>query len=172
MTPPKRRHPAGTALLVIVLASLIASGLRMLPRDLPSPLVNYPAPAFTAPPLAGEALRGRVWVLNVWASWCAPCLEEHPLLMTLARSRRVTLVGLNHRDREDFAQTWLARHGNPYASTVADPDGSIGAAWGVQGVPQTFVVDAQGVVRFRQVGRLTPQVVEQHLEPLLRALIP
>jgi cytochrome c biogenesis protein CcmG, thiol:disulfide interchange protein DsbE len=172
MTAPRRWRTAAPVLLVILFASLFALALRMLPRDVPSPLVNYPAPAAASLPLPVDALLGRVWVLNVWASWCAPCLEEHPLLMALAGSRHVTLVGLNHRDREDFARAWLARHGNPYDLLVADPEGSIGAAWGVRGVPQTFVVDAQGVVRFRQVGRLTPQVVEKYLVPLLRTLDP
>ena len=173
---------AWPSVLVVALRGAALLGLSLLAQRWltthgPSPLVDLPAPALAAPRLdepgtfySSESLRGRPWVLNVWASWCAPCLEEHPLLMDLARAGGTVIVGLNHLDRKEPAASWLLRHGNPYAVTLFDGDGSVSATWGVNGVPQTFVIDAQGRIRLRHVGRLTPAVMQQHLLPLLRTL--
>jgi len=164
-------------LLLIALGGLFSVALRLDPHAVPSPLVNLPAPAFSAARLddpatsfTREQMLGRVWLLNVWASWCTVCLDEHPALLDFAKRRQITVVGLNYKDKREFALAWLARHGNPYSLSVFDGDGAVGLDWGVYGVPETFVIDAQGVVRFKHVGALTPRVIEEHLEPLLRSL--
>jgi cytochrome c biogenesis protein CcmG/thiol:disulfide interchange protein DsbE len=160
-----------------VLAVFLFAGLGLNPREVPSPLIGKPAPAFALPRLDDpdktvrrEDLLGKPWVLNVWASWCAPCREEHPLVVELARKHPVAVIGLNYKDRPGDARTWLERLGNPYAATLIDFDGKVGIDFGVYGVPETFVIDRQGVVRFKHVGPLTPKVVEQKLVPLLREL--
>ena len=159
------------------LAWFLYAGLSLNPREVPSPLIGKPAPAFALPRLddptqtvKGEDLLGKVWVMNVWASWCAPCREEHPLVVAFARERKVPVIGLNYKDRPGDARTWLERLGNPYAATLIDFDGKAGIDFGVYGVPETFVIDAQGVVRFKHVGVLTRQVISQKIEPLLKEL--
>jgi cytochrome c biogenesis protein CcmG/thiol:disulfide interchange protein DsbE len=171
------RHAAWPLAVIVLFVGLAIFAQRWLASHGPSPRVDLPAPALVAPRLdaaetvfSSESLRGRPWVLNVWASWCAPCLEEHPLLLDLARRQSVALVGLNYLDRREPALSWLAQHGNPYATTLFDGDGSVSATWGVAGVPQTFLIDAHGRIRLRHVGKLTPEVMTQHLEPLLRSL--
>lgn len=153
------------------------AGLSLNPREVPSPLIGKPAPAFALPRLDDptqtvkrDDLLGKVWVMNVWASWCAPCREEHPLVVAFARERRVPVVGLNYKDRPGDARTWLERLGNPYAATLIDFDGKVGIDFGVYGVPETFVIDAQGVVRLKHVGPLTAKVISQKIEPLLKEL--
>jgi len=111
-----------------------------------------------------------VWVLNVWASWCTACREEHALLLAFSRAGIVPIVGLDYKDTRPEAQAWLARFGNPYTATAFDADGRVGIDFGVYGVPETFVIDRRGVVRFKQVGPLTPQVLEQRILPLLKEL--
>ncbi|MCE2691979.1 MAG: DsbE family thiol:disulfide interchange protein [Betaproteobacteria bacterium] len=159
------------------LAWFLYAGLSLNPREVPSPLIGKPAPAFALPRLDDptqtvkrEDLLGKVWVMNVWASWCAPCREEHPLVVAFARERKVPVIGLNYKDRPGDARTWLERLGNPYAATLIDFDGKVGIDFGVYGVPETFVIDAQGVVRFKHVGVLTRQVISQKIEPLLKEL--
>lgn len=162
------------ALLVV----LLAAGLRLDPREVPSPLIGKSVPAFALPRLGGDgatfapadALRGQPWLFNVWASWCTPCLQEHPLLMDLARTQRVALIGLNYKDRADDALRWLARHGDPYQATLVDADGRAAIDWGVYGVPETFVVDAAGTIRFKHVGPLTDDVLQRQVLPLLQEL--
>jgi len=168
---------AALALLTALLTALLIVWLSHEARPAPPSLIGKAAPAFTLPRLHDAAstlgpdeLRGKVWVLNVWASWCAPCREEHPLLVALARDERVLLVGLNHRDDPRDAQEWLLRLGDPYAATPLDRDGSAGMAWGVAGVPQTFVIDREGVVRFRHVGPLTRELWRSDVQPLLARL--
>jgi cytochrome c biogenesis protein CcmG/thiol:disulfide interchange protein DsbE len=167
---------------LLALVGLFAVSLQRDPRALPSPLVDKPAPDFrvalleTDAPSAGPAtlarndLLGQVWLLNVWASWCTPCQVEHPLLMDIARTRQLPLVGMNYKDAPDAARAWLARHGNPYQATLSDPQGAASLDWGVYGVPETFLVDAQGVVRWRHAGPLTPEVLREQLLPLIRRL--
>lgn len=159
------------------LAWFLYAGLSLNPREVPSPLIGKPAPAFALPRLDDptqtvkrEDLLGKVWVMNVWASWCAPCREEHPLVIALARDRKVPVIGLNYKDRPGDARIWLERLGNPYAATLIDFDGKVGIDFGVYGVPETFVIDAQGVVRYKHVGALTSQVIKQNIEPLLKEL--
>jgi cytochrome c biogenesis protein CcmG/thiol:disulfide interchange protein DsbE len=163
--------------LFVALAWFLYAGLSLNPREVPSPLIGKPAPAFALPRLDDptqtvkrEDLLGKVWVMNVWASWCAPCREEHPLVIALAKQRKVPVIGLNYKDRPGDARNWLERLGNPYAATLIDFDGKVGIDFGVYGVPETFVIDAQGLVRFKHVGALTPQVISQKLEPLLKEL--
>jgi cytochrome c biogenesis protein CcmG/thiol:disulfide interchange protein DsbE len=148
----------------LVLAVFLAVGLRLNPREVPSPFVGKPAPQFAAPVLGApdqvrkrDDLLGQVWILNVWASWCAPCREEHPLLVDYAR-------------QPDAAARWLQQLGNPYAQTLVDPEGRIGIDYGVYGVPETFVIDKTGVVRMKHIGPLTPEVLRDKLVPLLRQL--
>ena len=163
--------------LFVGLAWFLYAGLSLNPREVPSPLIGKPAPAFALPRLDDptqtvkrEDLLGKVWVMNVWASWCAPCREEHPLVVAFARERKVPVIGLNYKDRPGDARTWLERLGNPYVATLIDFDGKVGIDFGVYGVPETFVIDAQGVVRFKHVGVLTRQVISQKIEPLLKEL--
>jgi cytochrome c biogenesis protein CcmG/thiol:disulfide interchange protein DsbE len=163
--------------LFAALAWFLYAGLSLNPREVPSPLIGKPAPAFALPRLDDPAqtikredLMGKVWVMNVWASWCAPCREEHPLVVAFAKQRKVPVIGLNYKDRPGDARNWLERLGNPYAATLIDFDGKVGIDFGVYGVPETFVIDAQGLVRFKHVGALTPQVISQKLEPLLKEL--
>lgn len=162
----------------LVLAVFLFVGLSRDPREVPSPLIGKAVPAFDAPLLADaghrlspQDLRGRPWVLNVWASWCGACRDEHPLLLDWARRGGVTLIGLNYKDERAAGLAWLARNGgNPYRDSLFDPDGRIGLDWGVYGVPETFVIDAQGVIRLKHIGPLTPEVLETRIQPLLRSL--
>ncbi len=147
------------------------------PRIIPSPLIDKPVPSFSLPNLregrpglTQADLTGRAVLVNVFASWCQPCLIEHPLLMRLARQEGVEIIGLNYKDVSATAESWLQRHGDPYANIVKDSDGRAAIDWGVYGVPESFLVDAQGRVRFKHVGPLTPQVVEDVLLPLLESL--
>jgi cytochrome c biogenesis protein CcmG/thiol:disulfide interchange protein DsbE len=146
-------------------------------REIPSPLLNKPAPGFSLPQLrdpssawSPQAMQGQVWLLNVWASWCVPCLAEHPIITQLARDARVPVIGLNYKDEPDNAIGWLERHGDPYAMNVSDRAGRVGFDFGVYGVPETFVIDAQGVIRFKHVGPITPEVLRDRLAPLLKSL--
>jgi cytochrome c biogenesis protein CcmG/thiol:disulfide interchange protein DsbE len=167
--------PLGIFLALVI---FLAVGLTLNPREVPSPLIDKPAPAFSAPTLADadktlrrEDLLGRVWVLNVWASWCGACREEHPLLVDFARRQpTVTLIGLNYKDERAAGGEWLQRFGNPYTDSLFDPQGRIGLDYGVYGVPETFVIDRTGVVRYKHIGPLTPEVIRNDLEPLLKRL--
>ena len=163
--------------LFIVLVVFLARGLKLDPHEVPSPLIGKPAPAFAVPRLddAAKTLRredllGKVWLLNVWASWCAPCREEHPHWVAFARAKPVTMIGLNYKDARNDALGWLARFGNPYDASLADNDGRVGIDFGVYGVPETFVVDKAGVIRFKHVGPVTPAVIEKRIVPLLKEL--
>jgi cytochrome c biogenesis protein CcmG, thiol:disulfide interchange protein DsbE len=160
-----------------VLAVLLGVGLKLNPREVPSPFIGKAAPAFVLPTLLNTQqqlspaeLRGKVWVLNVWASWCAPCREEHPLLMAVAREPGVTLVGLNYKDDPRNAQEWLRKLGDPYLATAVDRDGRTGIDYGVYGVPETFVIDKAGIVRLKHVGPLTQDVWSREVKPLIEKL--
>jgi cytochrome c biogenesis protein CcmG, thiol:disulfide interchange protein DsbE len=163
--------------LFVLLAVLLARGLNLNPREVPSPLIDKAAPPFSLPllgqpgqTLAHEQMRGQVWVLNVWASWCVPCRAEHPLLMNLASRKLAPIVGLNYKDKTEAALTFLGQLGDPFVSTVVDADGRVGIDYGVYGVPETFVIDKRGLIRLKHIGPLTPEVIEQRIEPLLREL--
>lgn len=164
-------------LAIAAAAAVPVAGRR--PASLPAagPAPGAEAPAFTLPQLhdtgktvSPAQLAGQVWVLNVWASWCRPCREEHPLLLALARDGGVPLVGLNYKDDPRDAQEWLLRLGDPYTMTAVDRSGRTGLAYGVEGVPLSLVIDSRGVVRYRHVGALTRQVWVQEMQPLIAKL--
>ena len=159
------------------IVAFLAVGLGLNPREVPSPLIGKPAPAFALPRLddpsqkvSREDLLGQVWMLNVWASWCAPCREEHPLVIDIARRKLLPVYGLNYKDAGSAARSWLASLGNPYRATLVDADGRVGIDYGVYGVPETFIIDRRGIVRLKHTGPLTPDVVRQRIEPLLKEL--
>ena len=161
----------------VLLVALLAVGLTLNPREVPSPLINRPAPAFQLAQLHQPGLTfsqkdmlGQVWLLNVWASWCASCRDEHPLLVELARSRTVPIVGLNYKDKPDEGKAWLKHFGDPFVLSVVDPDGRVGIDFGVYGVPETFVIDRQGVIRYKQIGAITREKLEGKILPLIREL--
>lgn len=163
--------------LFLILVVFLGVGLSRDPREVPSPLVGAPAPAFSLVQLHDPAKRwgtsdmhGQVWLLNVWASWCVACRVEHPLLVQLAQAKIVPVVGLNYKDKNDDGKAWLAQYGNPYRVSVVDSDGRVGIDWGVYGVPETFVVDKSGVVRYKQIGPLTVEALEKKILPLVRDL--
>ena len=163
--------------LFVVLVVFLGAGLRLDPREVPSPLIGKPAPEFKLPLLhdanatvSRQDLLGQVWMLNVWASWCAPCREEHPLVVDIARRKLVSVYGLNYKDAPAAATQWLRQLGNPYTGVLVDADGRVGIDYGVYGVPETFIVDRQGIVRLKHTGPLTAAVVRDKIEPLLRTL--
>ncbi len=163
--------------LFAVLAVFLAIGLKLNPRDIPSPLIDKPAPHFSLPVLtepsrkfSPEDLQGQVWMLNVWASWCVSCRSEHPVLNDFARKNPVIIVGLNYKDEPEAAKQWLAQLGNPYQVSVMDLEGRTGIDYGVYGVPETFVIDKKGIVRYKFTGPVSMKDVEQTLLPLINKL--
>ena len=163
--------------LFVALMGFLLVGLGLNPREVPSPLVGKPAPDFKLARLhqperlLGTAdLKGQVWLLNVWASWCVSCRVEHPLLVELSKAKLVPLVGLNYKDKPDEGIAWLKQHGNPYDVSVVDRDGSVGIDWGVYGVPETFVVDKAGVIRYKHIGPVDATAIEKKILPLVREL--
>ncbi len=164
-------------IIFAILLGFLAVGLGLKPREVPSPLINKPAPAFSLPLLdapqqllSANDLRGKVWILNVWASWCVACRIEHPLLVDFAKTASVPIYGLNYKDKREDAMRWLANFGNPYTRSLSDTEGLVGIDFGVYGVPETFVIDQQGVIRFKQIGPVTPEVLRDDILPLLRKL--
>ena len=160
-----------------VLVGFLFVGLHRDPREVPSPLIGKAAPAFALTRLDDphatvrrDDLLGKVWMLNVWASWCEACRDEHPVLVDFAKSRAVPIYGLDYKDQRPPAQAWLAERGNPYDATLFDASGRVGIDYGVYGVPETFIIDKQGVIRFKQIGPLTPEVLRDRVLPLLRRL--
>jgi len=161
----------------LVLLGFLAAGLRLKPREVPSPLVNKPVPTFRLPTLADptqqlspQDLRGKVWILNVWASWCVACRDEHPVLVDFAKAGLVPLYGLNYKDKRPDALGWLAKFGDPYQQSLSDLDGLVGIDLGVYGVPETFVVDRNGVIRYKHIGPVTPEVLRDTIIPLIGQL--
>lgn len=163
------------------LAGALALGLQRDPRALPSVLIDRPAPAIdlplldappgsTEPRLHVESLRGRVWLLNVWASWCEPCRQELPTLRAVATRDGVALYGLNYKDDVPAARALLQGYGNPYLGSAVDSEGRVGMDYGVRGVPETFVIDAAGRVRFHHLGPVTEEVWRERLLPVVKAL--
>ncbi|MGH8583134.1 MAG: DsbE family thiol:disulfide interchange protein [Gammaproteobacteria bacterium] len=162
--------------LFAVLLGLLYAGLSRDPRLVPSPLIGKPVPAFSLPRLkAGESpltqrdLHGQPTLVNIWASWCAACRDEHPLLIELAERDDIRILGLNYKDTRVAAQDWLDKWGDPYADVAYDEAGRVAIDWGVYGVPETFVVDADGIIRYKQVGPLTEPILSEQLLPALRA---
>jgi cytochrome c biogenesis protein CcmG, thiol:disulfide interchange protein DsbE len=163
--------------IFVALVVLLGVGLTLDPREVPSPLIGKPAPAFELPLLEAPDKRfsekhmlGQVWILNVWASWCPPCLVEHPVVSALARQGVVPVIGLNYKDRREDALPWLRRNGDPYRLVAFDAAGRIGIDYGVYGVPETYVIDRHGVIRYKHIGPLTADVVRKKLEPMLKDL--
>ena len=163
--------------LFLIAIGFLFKGLFLNPREVPSPLVGKPAPAFTAP-ILGEAgkifnskdMQGQVWLLNVWASWCVACREEHPLLMQMAETKRIATYGLAYKDIDADAQQVLVAMGNPYNKVITDTDGKIGIDYGVYGVPETYLIDKQGTIRYKHIGPLTPEILLTKIVPLLKEL--
>ena len=163
--------------IFLILVVFLGIGLKLNPREVPSPLIGKPAPAFTLPLLhdpdktfSQKDAAGKVWILNVWASWCAPCREEHPLWVEMAKSKNVPIYGLNYKDKRADSIAWLQRYGDPYVLSVTDAQGRIGIDYGVYGVPETYVIDKQGVIRFKHVGPVTPAVLQEKILPLVAQL--
>ncbi|MFY8192196.1 MAG: DsbE family thiol:disulfide interchange protein [Limnohabitans sp.] len=177
------------------LVAFLAVGLKRDPREIPSPLVGKPAPAFSLPTLTGDQpfspadYKGQVWLFNVWATWCVACREEHPLLVEFSRTQSVPIIGLSYKEVQAADQTngplsddaklslarerslrFLQRQGDPYKLSVMDLDGSVGIDYGVYGVPETYVIDREGIIRYKQVGPVTPEILETKLLPLIRQL--
>ena len=184
-------------LLFIGLAGFLAFGLTLNPREVPSPLIDKPAPNFKlariddpAATFALEEMRGQVWLLNVWASWCVACRQEHPLLVRMARQKLVPVVGLNYKEVRgdgalnvrgmaleaetamavERARGWLSDHGDPYVLSVLDIDGRVGIDFGVYGVPETFLIDAEGRIRYKHIGPITPDSLQQVIMPKVEEL--
>ncbi len=146
-------------------------------HTVPSPLIGLPAPAFSLPQLHEPAkkfspadMKGKVWLFNLWASWCESCRDEHPLLLALSQQNIVPIIGLDYKDTAPAAEAWLARGGNPYLLSVTDVEGRIGIDYGVTGVPETFVIDKHGIIRYKEVGMVTPQNLEKTILPLVKKL--
>ncbi len=152
-------------------------GLSLDPREVPSPLIDKPAPKFTLSrlddankTLSRDDMLGKVWMLNVWASWCVACREEHPVLVEFSRKKSVPIIGLNYKDTRTDGMGWLDHFGNPYDASVFDHNGRVGIDFGVYGVPETFVIDKRGVIRYKQIGPITPEALRKHIVPLLEKL--
>lgn len=183
--------------LFLVLVGFLGYGLGLNPREVPSPLINKAAPAFELARVDDPqqrfglaSMRGKVWLLNVWSSWCVACREEHPVLVEFARSKTVPIVGLNYKEvRGDAeidsrgltpeaerdlavkrARGWLDTHGDPYMTSVMDLDGRVGIDFGVYGVPETFLIDKKGTIRYKQIGPVTPEVIRNELLPRIAQL--
>ena len=177
------------------LVVFLAVGLKRDPREIPSPLVGKPAPAFSLPTLTGDKpfspadYKGQVWLFNVWATWCVACREEHPLLVDFSKTQSVPIVGLSYKEIQAGDQAngplsdeaklslarerslrFLQRQGDPYKLSVMDLDGTVGINYGVYGVPETYVIDREGIIRYKQVGPVTPELLETKLLPLIREL--
>jgi cytochrome c biogenesis protein CcmG/thiol:disulfide interchange protein DsbE len=163
--------------LFIVLVVFLAIGLGRDPHEVPSPLINKPAPDFKLTQLRDPSktfsttdLRGKVYLLNVWASWCVSCRDEHPLLMNYARSGAIPIYGLNWKDPREDALSWLAEFGDPYVLSVSDLDGRVAIDYGVYGAPETYLVDQNGVIRFKQIGPVTEDVWKDKILPMAQEL--
>lgn len=180
----------------IVLVVFLGIGLNLNPREVPSPLVGKPAPSFSLAQLDNTEkkfsptdMQGKVWLLNVWASWCVSCRQEHPMLVELSKKNVLPIIGLNYKEvrgdagldvppqaadelkmAQQRAAAWLKDHGNPYTLSALDIDGRVGIDYGVYGVPETYLIDKQGVIRYKQIGPITPDVLQQKILPLLAEL--
>lgn len=164
--------------LFAVLVVFLSIGLKLDPREVPSPLIDKPAPAFTLPDLhnkdvqvSPEQLKGQVWMLNVWASWCVSCRAEHPVLNQLSKEYKINIIGLNYKDQRIDGINWLKQRGNPYTANAFDENGRAGIDWGVYGVPETFIIDKKGIVRHKHTGPVSWKNVEEEIMPLVLSLM-
>lgn len=160
-----------------LLVAFLYKGLMLNPSEVPSPLIDKPAPDFSLPRLhdpiaaiSNKDMAGKVWMLNVWASWCVSCRQEHPLLVDLSRRGIVPIYGLNYKDTREEAIAWLQRLGNPYLESAFDVDGRVGLDYGVYGVPETYVIDTHGVIRYKQIGPISVDALQNRILPLIRQL--
>jgi len=160
-----------------VLLVFLAIGLTRDPHEIPSPLIGKPAPLLTAPVLnktgqtfSSKDMLGKVWLLNTWASWCVACREEHPILIEFSKTNPLPIIGLDYKDKDAQGLKWLARFGNPYQMAVTDADGRIGIDFGVYGVPESFVIDKTGLIRYKQIGPFTEESIRTKLIPLIKEL--
>jgi len=174
---PSRWTYLGPLAIFVFVAVFLGIGLTRDPREIPSPLIGKPVPEFRLAPVKGRALglatadlKREVSVVNVFASWCTACRDEHPLWMALARERVLPIHGLNYKDKPDDAARWLDKLGDPYTRTGADLDGRVGIDWGVYGVPETFVIDRQGRIRRKIIGAINRRIVDEELIPLVQQL--
>lgn len=163
--------------LFLVLAGFLYVGLHLDPHEVPSPLIGKQAPTFTLSQLqdpgkqfSPEEMKGKVWLLNVWSSWCVSCKDEHPVLLALSERNIVPIYGLDYKDKREDGLGWLEKAGNPYVLNVSDMDGRVGINYGVYGVPETYVIDKQGVIRFKQIGAITPENLGSTILPLVAEL--
>ncbi|MBE0624129.1 MAG: DsbE family thiol:disulfide interchange protein [Burkholderiales bacterium] len=179
LTPSRGSRLTGYIPLLVfaVMAVFLGIGLTMNPRDIPSPLIGKPVPEFSLPPvkggtlgLASADLRGEVSIVNVFASWCVACREEHPILMGIKEKGLVPLHGINYKDKPDDARAWLDEMGDPYTRIGADIAGKVAIDWGVYGVPETFVIDREGRIAYKQIGAVTPEILRDKIMPLVREL--
>lgn len=155
----------------------LGRGLYLNPREVPSPLVDKPAPVFTIEDLhdpdrqfSSAQMKGQVWILNVWASWCRPCRDEHPLFVEFGRRNLAPIVGLNYKDQRGDALNWLQRLGDPFYASGYDIEGRVGLDYGVYGVPETYVIDKQGVIRYKHIGPLTAESFQTKVVALVKEL--
>lgn len=163
--------------LFMGLVVFLAIGLNRDPHEVPSPLINKAAPAFEVPQLAEPnktfspaSMKGQVWILNVWSSWCVACREEHPVLVELAKSQAAPVIGLDYKDKRDDALAMLEKQGNPYMLSAFDGNGRVGIDYGVYGVPETYIIDKAGVIRFKHIGPLTMKLLNEKIYPKLGEL--
>ena len=165
----------------VLLAALLGFGIWWNsahdPTAVPSPLINKPAPAFTLPlldqpgrMLSKASLLGKPYLVNVFASWCYACGQEHPVLMAESQNLGVPLIGYDYKDDPNDAKAWLAQHGNPYVTVMTDVNGHTAIDFGVYGAPETFLIDGKGVIRYKRIGPLTPQVINEQLKPAIESL--
>ena len=183
--------------IFLVLVAFLAVGLKRNPQEIPSPLLGKPAPLFSLSTLdtsgakfGPQDMRGKVWMLNVWATWCAACRDEHPLLVALSKANQLPIVGLNYKEVQaqdapagrqltpedklriarERSAVWLQRLGDPYVVSVFDLDGRVGIDYGVYGVPETYIIDKEGVIRFKTVGAVTLETLQSQILPLVQKL--
>lgn len=164
-------------IIFIVVAGFLYKGLSLNPREVPSPFINKPAPDFSLQKLdnmseqfSNKDMLGKVWLLNVWASWCVACRQEHPLLVQMARRGTVPIYGLNYKDAPTQARQWLKQHGDPYVLSAVDYQGNVGIDYGVYGVPETFVIDKRGIIRHKVIGPVSFNILNECVMPLVKVL--
>lgn len=163
--------------IFMIVAIFLFVGLGLNPHEVPSPLVGKPAPEFSLPQLhepdkqfSLQDMKGKVWLFNVWASWCTACEYEHPLFMELSRRNLVPLYGMDYKDKREDGMAWLQQHGNPYTLVVSDAEGRVGIDYGVYGVPETYLIDKQGVIRYKHIGMVTEKDLSEKILPLVKEL--
>ena len=163
--------------IFMIVAAFLFIGLGLNPHEVPSPLVGKPAPAFSLPQLhepekqfSLQDMKGKVWLFNVWASWCTACEYEHPLFMELSRRNLVPLYGMDYKDKREDGMAWLQQHGNPYTLVVSDAEGRVGIDYGVYGVPETYLIDKQGVIQYKHIGVVTEKDLSEKILPMVKEL--